>query len=189
MPTAGVDEAGRGSLAGPVVAAAVILDPKLDKSIFRDSKQISATQREAIFRVLLASQSVFSIGLASHELIDRINIRQATHVAMLKAVRRLKVRPRKVLIDGVDIPEGLTIQAEALIRGDGSVPCISAASIVAKVLRDRLMMKYARFFPEYRLDSNKGYGTKAHVDAILHLGRIYIHRQTFQVVQQKDLFD
>ncbi len=185
---AGVDEAGRGALAGPVVAAAVILDSSLAVDGLKDSKVLSSKQREAAFQIIMSSACGVSIGIVSHREIDRINILQATMLAMQKAILRLKVRPDQILIDGNRTPKMSDYLMSAIIGGDGTVPAISAASIVAKVIRDRLMIRYAGRYPDYGFELHKGYGTDYHCQAIFKLGRCSIHRKTFNVSRQTSLF-
>lgn len=185
---AGVDEAGRGPLAGPVVAAAACCDVALVSGDGRydwtariyDSKQLSATEREELFTLICADDSPFSvaIGSADHAMIDRLNIVRATHHAMRMAVRSLIVPPEYVLVDGTLIPE-LDIPQEKVIRGDSTCLCIAAASIVAKVTRDRMMDAFARQYPAYGFERHKGYGTPEHLAALRREGCCAIHRRTF----------
>ena len=175
---AGVDEAGRGPLAGPVVAAAVILDDLHPIAGLADSKKLTAARREALFDEIRARALCFSIAEASVEEIDRLNILQATLLAMRRAVLGLRLKPKMVLVDGNRLPT-LDIPAEAIVKGDALVPAISAASILAKVMRDRMMRAYAEEYPEYGFDKHKGYGTAAHTEAILRYGPCPLHRRSF----------
>jgi ribonuclease HII len=177
--TAGVDEAGRGPLAGPVVAAAVILGdlaiPGLD-----DSKKLSAKRRAMLEAEILASCQV-GIGTASVEEIDRINILQATMLAMTRAVEALGVEPGNILVDGNRLPKW-RYQALAVIGGDAIHPCISAASIIAKEHRDRIMIAADKDYPGYGWASNKGYGAAVHLDGLVRLGVTPLHRRSFAPV-------
>jgi ribonuclease HII len=178
---AGVDEAGRGPLAGPVVAAAVILNPKKIPAGIADSKLLDAKQREAIFEKLCATAEI-AFAFGSVTVIDRINILQATLVAMRRAVAGLAGRPDAVLIDGNVVPRGISCETRAIIGGDGTCLSIAAASIVAKVIRDRLMTRCDAVFAGYGLASHKGYSTKMHQDALVALGPCRLHRRSFAPV-------
>lgn len=175
---AGVDEVGRGPLAGPVLAAAVILPLGLKIEGLRDSKKLTPNQRQRLYYIIL--DKAVAVGFASidHELIDRINIRRAALEAMKQAVLSLKITPDKILIDGRDTLD-IAIPQQAIIGGDDLVSCISAASVIAKVTRDRLMVQYHELYPQYDFIHNKGYGTKKHIDAIQKYGICPIHRKTF----------
>ena len=175
---AGVDEAGRGPLAGPVVAAAVVLDPKRIPKGIADSKLLEAAQREAIFEKLCASAEI-SFAFASVAVIDRINILQATLVAMRRAVLGLARPADAVLIDGNVVPKGMPCEARPIVGGDGICLSVAAASIVAKVIRDRLMTRCDPHFAGYGLASHKGYSTKAHQAALVSLGPCRLHRRSF----------
>ena len=177
---AGVDEAGRGPLAGPVVAAAVILDPKRIPPGLDDSKKLAPALREALFGAVLATAQV-SIGLADAAEIDRDNIRVASLGAMRRAVLGLDKRPCLALIDGRDRPD-LDCSMDAIVSGDALCLSIAAASIVAKVARDRLMTRIARRFPGYGFERHKGYGTAEHHEALRRLGPCPIHRRSFAPV-------
>ena len=177
-PVAGVDEAGRGPLAGPVVVAACILDPSHIPLGLNDSKKLTAAKREALFEQILATSHV-SIVSVSAQTIDAINIRAATLQGMAQAVRGLAVQPAYALIDGRDVPPGLPCPGEALIKGDARSVSIAAASILAKVTRDRLMVRAAEFWPGYGFERHMSYGTEAHLDAIKRLGPCPIHRLSF----------
>lgn len=174
----GVDEVGRGPLAGPVVAGAVILPEDCRILYINDSKKLSAKRREALYDEILEKAVAAEIGVVSWERIDEINILQATYEAMRLAIGKLKVQPDCLLNDAVVIPE-LLMQQVPIIRGDSKSQSIAAASIIAKVYRDRLMDEYAKQYPEYAFDSNKGYGTAAHIEAIKKYGPCPIHRRTF----------
>ena len=175
---AGTDEVGRGCLAGPVVAAAVIL--KEDISGLTDSKKISPKKREFLAD-LISKNSFFAYGVVSNNKIDKINILNASLLAMKRAILNLPVTPSMVLVDGTFKPD-LDIPMRAIIGGDSSENAISAASIIAKVYRDNLMIKYDSIFPVYDLKGNKGYGTKKHLEALKNFGHSEIHRTTFNGV-------
>ena len=175
---AGVDEAGRGPLAGPVVAAAVVLDPQAIPDGIADSKVLDMARREAVFAALCETAEIsFAYGCVST--VDRINILQATLTAMRRAVRGLARPADMILIDGRDVPKGLPVEGRALIGGDGRSLSIAAASIVAKVIRDRLMTRCDPAFSGYGLASHKGYSTKAHQAALTALGPSRLHRRSF----------
>ena len=183
MPiVAGVDEAGRGPLAGPVVAAAVILPDVFDLPELTDSKLLSEAKREQLFERIKVQSVAWAIGRADVAEIDQINILQATMVAMRRAVEGLSVAPEWVLIDGNRCPEGLNCPARAIVQGDKTEAAISAASILAKVTRDREMLALDALYPGYDLAKHKGYGTKAHRAAIKRLGVLPIHRQSFRLL-------
>jgi ribonuclease HII len=186
--TAGIDEAGRGALAGPVVAAAVILSDHHDRSVFKDSKQLSPQQREMLYGVIVNQALAVGVGVIDQGIIDRINILQATFQAMRKAISRLVLKPEKVLIDGNQLIPGVLISQEAIVKGDAKIPEISAASIVAKVLRDRIMVAYHRLYPQYDFRQHKGYGTEEHRRRIIALGLCPLHRQSFNHSIQLRLF-
>ena len=178
---AGVDEAGRGPLAGPVVAAAVILDDLLPIRGLADSKALSARKRERLFDEIRAKALACCIGEATVEEIDRLNILQATLLAMQRAVAGLRLCPKHVLVDGNRLPQ-LTMVAEAIVKGDATVPAISAASILAKVHRDRWCAQYHEAFPQYGFADHKGYGTVQHLAALRQHGACPEHRKTFSPV-------
>jgi len=180
---AGVDEAGRGPLAGPVVAAAVILDELKPIRGLKDSKVLTALKRERLFDEIHAKALCLSIAQASVEEIDTLNILQATMLAMKRAVEGLRLRPNKVLIDGNRLPL-LRIQAEAIIRGDAKIKSISAASILAKVHRDRLCLELHREHPQYGFDGHKGYSTPEHLAALKAHGACPHHRRSFAPVRE-----
>ncbi|MGV1046406.1 MULTISPECIES: ribonuclease HII [unclassified Limnohabitans] len=178
---AGVDEAGRGPLAGPVVAAAVILDDLHPIAGLNDSKKLSAKRREKLFDEIKAKALCFSIAEATVQEIDEINILQATMLAMKRAVEGLRLKPVKVLVDGNRLP-AIDIRAEAIVQGDALVPAISAASILAKVHRDRLCEQMHAQYPQYGFDQHKGYGTAVHLAALQAHGPAECHRLTFAPV-------
>ena len=178
---AGVDEAGRGPLAGPVVAAAVILDDLKPISGLADSKKLSARRRELLFDEIRAKELCFSVAFASVEEIDQLNILQATMLAMTRAVEGLRLKPHKALIDGNRVPP-LRILAEAIIKGDALVPSISAASILAKVVRDRWCVAFDLHYPQYGFAVHKGYGTVRHLAALREHGACPQHRRSFAPV-------
>jgi ribonuclease HII len=185
-PLAGVDEAGRGPWAGPVVAAAVVLDPsKLEALIdLNDSKKIPEKKREELFDIVMNSSLSYAIAEASHEVIDNTNILAATLDSMKNALEKLAVKPVFVIIDGNKAPEAEGFKMEAVIDGDAKSLSIAAASILAKVHRDRIMRNYAKMYPQYGFDSHKGYGTKAHVEALRKHGVCPIHRQSYKPVKE-----
>ena len=180
---AGVDEAGRGPLAGPVVAAAVILDDQRPIAGLADSKKLSPARREALFDEIRAHALCFSIAEASVEEIDRLNILQATLLAMRRAVQGLRLKPVMVLVDGNRLPV-LDVPAEAIVKGDARVQTISAASILAKVHRDRWCAQLHERYPQYGFAGHKGYGTAAHMAALRAHGACPEHRRTFAPVAQ-----
>lgn len=178
---AGVDEAGRGPLAGPVVAAAVILDDLKPIQGLADSKKLTAKRREKLFDEIRAKALCFSIAEASVQEIDQLNILQATLLAMQRAVVGLRLKPNKVLVDGNRLPR-LDVLAEAIVQGDAKVSAISAASILAKVHRDRLCADMHHAYPAYGFDQHKGYGTQAHLNALNEHGATPLHRRSFAPV-------
>jgi len=180
---AGVDEAGRGPLCGPVVAAAVILNDKMPIVGLADSKKLTALRRERLYDEILAKALCCSIAQASATEIDELNILQATMLAMQRAVQGLRLKPNKVLVDGNRLPR-LDVLAEAIVGGDAVVPAISAASILAKVTRDRLLMDLHQKHPGYGFDRHKGYGTAEHLAALQSLGPLSEHRKSFAPVAQ-----
>ncbi|MGI9350538.1 MAG: ribonuclease HII [Rhizobiaceae bacterium] len=181
---AGVDEAGRGPLAGPVVAAAVILDPERIPHGLNDSKKLTEKSRAILFDQILKTSHTSWASLPA-PVIDRVNIREAALEAMTISVRNLPTEADAVLIDGRDVPSGLTNTGRAYVKGDARSLSIAAASIVAKVVRDRMMIEVDRIFPEYGFSGHKGYGSKAHRDAINNYGPCRIHRMSFSPM--KDL--
>ena len=180
---AGVDEAGRGPLAGPVVAAAVILDERHPIKGLADSKKLTALRREQLFDEIRAKALCCSIAEASVEEIDRLNILQATLLAMRRAVAGLRLKPNKVLVDGNRLPT-LEVLAEAIVGGDALVPAISAASILAKVHRDRWCLTLDQQYPQYGFAQHKGYGTAAHLAALRAHGPCAQHRTSFRPVTE-----
>lgn len=174
----GIDEVGRGPLAGPVVAGAVILPKDCDILYINDSKKLSEKKREELYDQIMEKAVAVGIGYASWERIDEINILQATYEAMREAISKLSVKPDILLNDAVTIP-GVEIKQVPIIKGDAKSISIGAASIVAKVTRDRLMVEYDKAFPEYNFASNKGYGSAAHIKALKEVGPCPIHRQSF----------
>jgi ribonuclease HII len=180
---AGVDEAGRGPLAGPVVAAAVILDDLHPIAGLADSKALSAKRREALFDEIRAKALCFTIAEASVEEIDELNILHATMLAMKRAVEGLRLTPNRVLVDGNRLP-ALRMPAEAIVKGDAKVPAISAASILAKVHRDQLCAEMHRAFPVYGFAGHKGYPTAEHLAALRQHGATPLHRRSFGPVRE-----
>ena len=174
----GVDEVGRGPFAGPVVAAAVILPKDCDILYLNDSKKISEKKRDILYDEIYEKAVAVGIGMASEKVIDEINILQATYKAMQSAIEKLEVVPDLLLNDAVTIPE-ISIPQVPIIKGDAKSASIAAASIVAKVTRDRMMKEYDAVYPGYQFARNKGYGTKAHIEAIRAQGICEIHRRTF----------
>lgn len=175
---AGVDEVGRGPLAGPVVAAAVILPFGVKLPGLDDSKKLTEKKRENLYDAILAQATGIGIGIVEAEVIDILNIYHASLAAMRNALHNLPVKPQYILVDGFKIP-GLSIPQQAIVKGDCLSLSIAAASVVAKVSRDRLMMKMALTYPGYCLDKHKGYGTREHFEALLRLGISPVHRRSF----------
>jgi ribonuclease HII len=178
---AGVDEAGRGCLAGPVVAAAVILDSSSISAMINDSKQLTANRRDLAYVEVIKSALSWSAFAVSPAEIDSINILQATMLAMSDSIGRLPMVPDIVLIDGNKAPE-TDVDCETVIKGDAKSACIAAASIIAKVTRDRIMLEMHKRYPEYGFDENKGYGAQSHMDALKKYGATPIHRKTYRPV-------
>lgn len=174
----GIDEVGRGPLAGPVVACAVILPKDCDILYLNDSKKLTAAKREELYDVIMEKAVAVGIGMASPARIDEINILQATYEAMREAIGKLQVMPQLLLNDAVTIP-GVNIPQVPIIKGDAKSISIAAASIVAKVTRDRMMVEYDKVMPEYGFASNKGYGASVHIEALKKYGPSPIHRATF----------
>ncbi len=179
--TAGVDEAGRGPLMGPVVAAAVILDDLKPIKGLADSKKLTALQRDKLYDEIRAKALCCSIAMATVQEIDELNILQATMLAMKRAVEGLRLKPHKALVDGNRLP-ALSMLAEAIVKGDALIPAISAASILAKVTRDRWCAEYDLQYPQYGFAGHKGYGTAAHLLALREHGACPQHRKTFAPV-------
>lgn len=174
----GIDEVGRGPLAGPVVAGAVILPKDCDILYLNDSKQLTEKKREELYDVIMEKAVAAGLGFVSPERIDEINILQATYEAMREAIGKLSVKPDLLLNDAVTIPQ-VEIRQVPIIKGDAKSVSIAAASIIAKVTRDRLMVEYDSIFPEYGFASNKGYGAAAHIEALKKYGPCPIHRRSF----------
>ena len=174
----GIDEAGRGPFAGPVAAAAVILDPEKEILYLNDSKKLSEKKREELYDEIMEKAVAVGVGLCDNNVIDEINILQATYKAMQQAIEGLSVKPDFILVDAVTIP-GIYIPQEGIVKGDAKSVSIAAASIIAKVTRDRIMREYDKQYPEYDFASNKGYGTSAHIKALKKYGPTEIHRKIF----------
>ena len=175
----GVDEAGRGPLAGPVVAAAVILPEDETFIYLNDSKKVTEKRREALYEQIVSKAVSYGIGIVSHDIIDEINILQATYRAMRSAVENMDIRPDVCLVDAVTIPDLGDIEQVPIIKGDAKSVSIAAASVLAKVTRDRIMVELGARYPQYGFEKHKGYGTKAHMEAIREFGPCPEHRRTF----------
>jgi len=180
---AGVDEVGRGSLIGPVYAAAVILNNSIEKKLLKDSKSLSKSKREILSKYI-KKNSVWSIGKVSVREIESINILNASLLAMKRAIKKLKKKPSLILIDGNKLPKIENYKLRSIIKGDQKIPSISAASIIAKVTRDKMMTNLGKKFKGYYLDKNSGYGTKQHLRAIKSLGITSEHRKTFSPISK-----
>jgi ribonuclease HII len=183
---AGVDEAGRGALAGPVVAAAVILPNSVDAAQLdgvRDSKQLSPAKRELLFHHIYKVAITVGVGMAPHSLVDSQGVIQATRIAMRQAIERLSPSPESLLIDYMRLPE-LKLPQKGITHGDNLCFSIACASIIAKVARDRIMVEFDRHFPGYGMAQHKGYGTRQHVACLARLGACPIHRRTFRPVRE-----
>ena len=178
---AGVDEVGRGSLVGPVLAAAVILNNKIDKKKLKDSKSLSKKKRE-ILNKYIKQNSKWSIASASLKEIEKLNILNASLLAMKRAILKLKIKPKIVMVDGNKVPKMKNYNLKYVIKGDRKIPEISAASIIAKVSRDKLMLKMSESFKKYKWDLNAGYGTRDHINAIRKYGVTRFHRKTFNPI-------
>ena len=178
----GVDEVGRGSLAGPVVAAAVILPRYTKIDGVKDSKELTPKQRSKLFGKIKLQAISFGIGIVNHQVIDKINIRNAAFVAMKKAIAKLNPKPDFVIVDGFSIPD-LPIANRGIIKGDKKSLSIASASILAKVTRDEIMIKFHKHYPVYGFERHKGYPTKKHIEALKRFGPTTIHRQTFAPVR------
>jgi len=183
---AGIDEAGRGPLAGPVVAAAVVFSKGVRIKGLRDSKKVPKKERETLFTEILALSEDIGVGIVSHEEIDRFNILRATRLAMQYAVENLSKLPDILVIDAVSLPS-IPIKQLSIIKGEDVSAAIAAASIVAKVERDKIMMEYHRQYPNYNFEKNKGYSTREHLDMIRLHGPCPIHRKSFQRVMSLEL--
>jgi ribonuclease HII len=180
---AGVDEVGRGSLIGPVYAAAVILNKSINKKLLKDSKSLSKIKREILSKYI-KKNSIWAIGKSSVKEIEKINILQASLLAMKRAIIKLKKKPTLVLIDGNKLPEIKNYNLRSIIKGDQKIPSISAASIIAKVTRDKVIINLGKKFKGYHWDQNYGYGTKQHLKAIKKLGITSQHRKTFSPINK-----
>ena len=178
---AGVDEVGRGSLIGPVYAAAVILDKSIDKKLLKDSKILTKSRREILSKYI-KKNSIWAVGKSSVEEIEKLNILQASLLAMKRAIKKLKLKNAIVLIDGNKLPDLNGYKLKCIVKGDQKIPEISAASIIAKVARDRLITKMSKKFRKYAWDKNAGYGTKEHLKAMKKFGVTKHHRKTFSPV-------
>ncbi len=181
----GIDEAGRGPLAGPVVAAAVILPKDIFIDGVNDSKKLTEKKRNILFEEIKQKAFSYGIGIVDAEKIDEINILQATFLAMRKALEQLSVKPDLILVDGNHIIPNLQNKQQAIVSGDAKSACIACASILAKVTRDNMMYEYAKQYPQYNFQKHKGYGTKAHLEAITKYGPCPIHRMTFAPLNSK----
>jgi len=189
---AGTDEAGRGPLAGPVVAAAVIIPKAVTIENLNDSKKLTKKQREVLFEKIVTSRAICAVDVIDNETIDRINILKASLLAMHKAILLLESQPDFILVDGSFTVPNLTIPQMAIIGGDAICDSISAASIIAKVTRDRIMDKYQEIYPDYSFSNHRGYPTKRHLDELNNFGPTDIHRKTFRPVEKllnKTLFE
>lgn len=175
---AGIDEAGRGPLAGPVVAGAIILPKGLLIEGVNDSKKLSEVKREKLYEIIVKEALAWGVGIVDNNTIDSINILNATHLAMRQAIESLKIKPQLLLIDAEKLTE-IDIAQEAIVKGDALSHSIAAASIIAKVTRDRIIVEMDKKYPGYRLVKNKGYGTAEHIKAIKEIGLCDIHRKTF----------
>ena len=180
---AGVDEVGRGSLIGPVYAAAVILNKSINKKILKDSKKLSKSQREILAKYI-KKNSIWATGKATVKEIEKINILQASLLAMKRAVIKLKKKPSLVLVDGNKLPNIKNYKINFVIKGDQKIPSISAASIIAKVTRDKIISNLGKNFKDYNWNKNYGYGTKQHIKAIKRLGITPHHRKTFSPINK-----
>jgi ribonuclease HII len=183
VSVAGIDEAGRGSLAGPVVAATVIIPKDLVISGLNDSKQVSEKKREQLFVIIKEKALAHAVAAVDNTTIDKINILQATFLAMSRAALKLQIKPGLCLIDGNHKLPNLPFRQEAIIGGDARIACIAAASILAKVTRDKMMMEYAKRYPVYEFEKHKGYGTRQHIAALKQYGPCPIHRVTFAPIK------
>ena len=180
---AGVDEVGRGSLIGPVYAAAVILDKSINKKLLKDSKILTKSRREILSKYI-KENSIWAVGKSSVEEIEKLNILQASLLAMKRAIKKLKKKPMLVLIDGNKIPILENYNLKSVIKGDQKIPSISAASIIAKVTRDKMIANLGKKFKGYCLEKNSGYGTKQHIKAIKNLVITSQHRKTFSPINK-----
>ncbi|AKL98572.1 ribonuclease HII [Endomicrobium proavitum] len=183
---AGIDEAGRGPLAGPVTAAAVIFPQDARIPFLNDSKKLTPKKREELFEIIQNTALAFAVVSIDNKIIDEINILQATFLAMKRAVESLKINPELCLVDGNHKIPNLLFNQEAVIGGDAKSASVAAASILAKVTRDKLMLEYAKQYPQYFFEKHKGYGTKTHIEAIKKHGACSIHRLTFAPIAQEN---
>ena len=179
--TAGVDEVGRGSLIGPVYAAAVILNNNIKFKILKDSKRLKKKRREELSKYI-KKNSTWAIAKASREEIDKINVLQASLLAMKRAIKKLKKKPSDILVDGNKIPKITNYKIKAIVKGDETIPAISAASIIAKVARDKFIISLSKKYKNYKWEKNFGYATKQHLKAIQNLGITKHHRKTFMPI-------
>lgn len=175
---AGIDEAGRGPLAGPVVAASVIFSPSVHISGVNDSKMLSSHTREILFSEIMSKALVYNVAVVSHIIVDKINILNATHLAMKNSVKKLRIKPDLILVDG-NRPFNYKIPVTPIVKGDTKSFCIAAASILAKVTRDRIMKNLSKYYPDYLWEKNKGYPTREHIEIIKLIGPSPLHRKTF----------
>ena len=180
---AGVDEVGRGSLIGPVYAAAVILNKSIKKKLLKDSKSLTKSKREVLSKYI-KKNSIWAVGKASVKEIEKINILHASLLAMKRAIKKLKKKPTIVLIDGNKVPKIKSYKLKSIVKGDQKIPSISAASIIAKVTRDKMITNLGKKFKRYNWDKNCGYGTKQHLKAIKNLGITTHHRKTFSPINK-----
>ena len=181
---AGVDEVGRGSLVGPVYAAAVILKKSINKKLLKDSKKLTKIKRE-VLSAYIKKNSIWALGKASLKEIEKMNVLQASLLAMERAIKKLKKKPSLVLVDGNKLPEIKNYKLRSVIKGDQTIPSISAASIIAKVTRDKMITNLAKKFEGYYWEQNFGYGTRSHFKAIKNLGITSQHRKTFSPINKK----
>jgi ribonuclease HII len=179
---AGVDEAGRGPLAGPVVAACVVLPHSFDLTGINDSKKLTAKQRDAAYSRIRQQATAFGIGIAEVDEIDRINILRASHMAMVRAIEQLPMPPDAILVDGLPVPILPCAHQRAIVKGDSASASIAAASILAKVTRDRILCELDALYPRYGFAKHKGYGSAAHLDALRQHGPCPVHRRSFAPV-------
>ncbi len=180
---AGVDEVGRGSLIGPVYAAAVILNKSINIKTLKDSKQLSRNKRKMLFKYI-KKNSTWALGKATVKEIEKINILNASLLAMKRAIKKLKKKPTLVMVDGNKLPELKNYKLKSVIKGDQKIPCISAASILAKVFRDKMISNLGKKFKGYDWNKNSGYGTKKHLKAIKNLGITIHHRKNFSPINK-----
>lgn len=188
---AGIDEAGRGALAGPVVSALVIFDNKLDKKEFKDSKTLTHLTRLEKYNILKKSDSIIYFSIINNKIIDKVNILEATLKSMKNCINKLKkenIIPDSIIVDGNKKPNVDGFNISYCIKGDKLIPEISAASIIAKVIRDKIMIKYAKYYKHHKFDKHKGYGTSLHYECIQKYGITKLHRKSFNTSKQLKLF-